>query len=148
MDVTKISSEVQIGAQPSKEQIQEMQRAGFKTVINLRVEHEDESQLDPVDEAALVREAGMEYLHIPVIGSQIREGQVDEFRNAVEQLPKPIFVHCAKGKRAAVLALMGQGVSEGWSGKETLAKAKEMGYPFDDPNLEKFAKEYVDSRRK
>jgi uncharacterized protein (TIGR01244 family) len=118
-----------------------------KTVINLRVEHESPDQIDPVDEGNLVREAGMEYLHIPVIGSQIREGQVDEFRNAVSQLPKPIFVHCQKGKRAGVLAMMDQGVRNRWSGKETIAKAREAGLEIDDAALVTFIREYVDSRK-
>ncbi len=147
MESKAITPDVSIGAQPQAADIQQLARDGVKTVINLRVDNETHDQLSPLDEAQMVRDAGMEYLHIPVIGSQVREGQVDEFCNAVEKLPKPIFVHCAKGKRAAALAVMNQARQEGWSGKKTLAQAEAMGYPYDDPNMAKFASEYVESRR-
>jgi uncharacterized protein (TIGR01244 family) len=148
MNTTKIRDEVSVGAQPTQADVQQLARDGFKTVINLRVENEEEGQLNPIDEAQMVRGEGMEYLHIPVISSQIREGQVDEFHDALDSLPKPVFVHCAKGKRAGILSLMDQARREKWSGKETLSRAKQMGWEITDASLEKFVKEYVDSRRK
>jgi uncharacterized protein (TIGR01244 family) len=146
MNAQKITSDVSIGAQPSETDLKQLARDGVKTVINLRVENEQEGQLSPMDEGQLARDLGLEYLHIPVIGDQIREGQVDEFRNAVENLPKPIYAHCAKGKRAATLSMMDRAVREGWSGKETLSQTKKMGFDLN-PNLEKFVKEYVDARK-
>ena len=146
MNSQQITKDISIGAQPSEQDLKQLAREGVKTVINLRVENEQEDQLSPIDEGQTARDLGMEYLHIPVIGDQIREGQVDEFRNAVENLPKPIYAHCAKGKRAATLCMMDRGMREGWSGKETVAQAKEMGFDFN-PNLEKFMQEYVDARK-
>jgi uncharacterized protein (TIGR01244 family) len=145
MNSHQILEEVSVGPQPSENDLKQLARKGVKTVINLRVENEQEGQLSPMDEGQLARDLGLEYLHIPVIGDQIREGQVDEFRNAVENLPKPIYAHCAKGKRAAALSMMTRGVRDGWSGKETVAQATQLGFEFD-PNLEKFMKEYVDAR--
>ncbi len=147
MESKFVTTDIAVGAQPSVEDILQLAREGVKTVINLRVENESDDQLSPFEEGQIVRDAGMEYLHIPVIASQVREGQVDEFCNAVEKLPRPIFVHCAKGKRAAALATMYQAVQEGWSGKKMIAHAEELGFPYDDPNLARFAREYVDSRR-
>jgi uncharacterized protein (TIGR01244 family) len=146
MNSQQITHDVSIGPQPSEQDLQQLAKDGVKTVINLRVENEQEGQLSPMDEGQMARDLGMEYLHIPVIGDQIREGQVDEFRNAVENLPKPVYVHCAKGKRAATLSLMDRAVCEGWSGKETLAQAKKQGFDLN-PNLEKFVREYVDARK-
>ncbi len=148
MQSKAINSEMSIGPQPSESDIQELAGQGVKTVINLRVDNEAEDQLSPIDEGQMARDAGMEYLHIPVIGNQIREGQVDEFRNAVDNLPKPIYVHCAKGKRAAVFAVMDEAVRKRRSGKEALARASELGYEVDNANLQKFVKEYIDSRNK
>jgi uncharacterized protein (TIGR01244 family) len=142
------TQDLTVGAQPTTQEISQLAREGFKTVINLRVENEQEGQLSPMEEGQTVRDAGMEYLHIPVIGNQIREGQVDEFTNAVESLPKPIYVHCAKGKRAGLFSTMHCAVKDGLSGKQTLARAKETGIEIDDANLERFVKEYVESRVK
>jgi uncharacterized protein (TIGR01244 family) len=147
MQTKQIAQEIFIGAQPQKEDIAALAAEGVQTVVNLRVENESDDQLSPVDEAQLVREAGMEYLHIPVIGSQIREGQVDEFRNAVEKLPKPIFVHCAKGKRAALFTVMDQSVREQTEGKNALSRISDLGYACADTNLRTFVKDYVDSRK-
>lgn len=147
MQTKQIAQEILIGAQPQREDITALAAEGVQTVVNLRVENESDDQLSPVDEAQLVREAGMEYLHIPVIGSQIREGQVDEFRNAVEKLPKPIFVHCAKGNRAALFTVMDQSVREQTGGKNALSRITDLGYDCDDANLRTFVKDYVDSRK-
>jgi protein tyrosine phosphatase (PTP) superfamily phosphohydrolase (DUF442 family) len=58
-----------------------------------------------VNEESLAKSVGLEYSHIP-FNPQIPV--VSDVKKAVEkvgELPKPILVHCAGAKRAAVVAL-------------------------------------------
>ncbi len=46
---------------------------------------------------------GMEAVHIPVVASAIGGEDIKAFREAVEDLPKPIAAFCRTGTRAALL---------------------------------------------
>jgi uncharacterized protein (TIGR01244 family) len=140
----KINEQITVGAQPTEAELRTLNQKGFKTVINLRVRNEEDQLILPEDEGEKVRDLGMTYLNLPVSASEIRVEQVDDFRNAVDKLPKPIFVHCNAGKRSGAFAMMQQAAEQGWSGDETLRKAEEMGFECDSPELIDFVKEYVD----
>lgn len=140
----KINDQVSIGPQPSEEEIKRLADDGFKSVINLRVQDEDDDQIPPHVEAMLVRDLGMEYVHIPISSQQILHDQVATFRQAIPNLNHPIYVHCSSGKRAAALTLMEEGIRKGWSGQTTLEQARAFGVDWDDPHLKQFVKDYVD----
>lgn len=147
-DRMKISDDVTVGAQPSEDQLAELARGGFKTVVNLRTPGEPEQPLPPDAEGEKVRALGMEYLHIPVSTKDMRTEQVDEFREKLAALPKPAFVHCHRGKRAGAFVMMGVAVEHGMTGDQTLRQAEQMGFECDQPALKEFVKGYVDQRRK
>ncbi len=91
------------GGQPTAEQLEELGRAGFKTVINLR--RPSEPGLE--DEAARVEALGMRYVSIPVGGADdLTEEKVRALTAALAASPGPTLVHCASGNRVgALLAL-------------------------------------------
>lgn len=146
-DRMKLSDHVSVGAQPSEEQLGQMAREGVKAVVNLRTEGEEGQPFSPSEEGEKVRALGMQYLHIPVSSKEPRAEQVDQFRGEVPGLPGPVFVHCAKGKRAGAFAMMHQAVESGWSGDETLEKAEQMGFECDEPALKDFVRGYIDKNR-
>ena len=43
------------------------------------------------------------------------------------------------------MLMMAYGTEMGWSGDETLEKAKKLGFECDKPELEQFVREYVDN---
>lgn len=146
-DRMKLSDHISVGAQPSEEQLRKMAEEGIKTVVNLRTAGEEDQPFSPEEEGERVRALGMEYLHIPVSSKEPRAEQVDQFRVEVPQLPGPVFVHCAKGKRAGAFAMMHQAVEAGWSGDETLEKAEQMGFECDVPALKDFVRDYIDKNQ-
>ena len=139
----EITKNVHTGAQPQESDLEELQQAGYSTVVNLRVPHEEESQLAPEDEGTKVRELGMSYLHIPVTMKQIRPEQVEEFSNALNVLEGPVYVHCKSGTRANIFAILHTAVDKGWSPDEAVRKGKEAGIKGDKPEILQFMKEYV-----
>ncbi len=140
----KINDQVTVGGQPTVEEIQHIAEEGFKSVVNLRVQDESDDQIPPHEEATLVRDQDMEYVHIPISTKQILHDQISTFRQAMTSLNHPIFVHCGSSQRAAALVLMDEGVRRGWSGQETLEQAQSMGAELDSPGLKTFVKDYVD----
>ncbi|EDZ66682.1 hypothetical protein NOC27_9 [Nitrosococcus oceani AFC27] len=69
---------------------------------------------------------------------------MDQFRERLEDVPKPVFVHCASGKRAGAFTMMATAVEQGMNGETALQKAREMGFECDVPQLEQFVKTYID----
>ncbi|TWT90358.1 Beta-lactamase hydrolase-like protein [Pseudobythopirellula maris] len=142
---TKINDELTVGPQPTENEIQKLGGQGFKSVVNFRTADEDEQPLSPEAEGEVVSSAGMEYSNIPVSMQSMGPDLVDRFREKYAKLPKPVFAHCKSGKRAGAMVMMHVAVEQGMSGEETLQKAKEVGFECDQPQLEQFVRQYVDS---
>lgn len=142
----RINDDVTVGGQPSEAEIGELKYQGFRTVVNFREEGEEDQPISPSNEKEWVVAAEMEYLHLPVAQQGISAHAVDEFREKYPYLPKPIFAHCASGKRAGAMVMMRMACDQGMSGDETLAQAQRLGFQCDKPKLMQFVKEYVDSR--
>lgn len=144
-DRIRIDDRVVVGkVPPTAEVVQNLAREGFRAVVNLRTEAEEDQPLSPQQEGEAVRRAGMEYRHIPVSGSALDPSLVDRFRREVPQLPGAVFVHCASGRRAGSFAVMLAAAKQGLSGDEALAKARDLGFDWSGaPDLEAFIRNYL-----
>ncbi len=140
----KINEQVTVGPQPDVDELQSLQREGFKTIANFRTSGEEEQPLSPDEEGKEVRELGMNYVNIPVSSDEMKAKQVDDFRKQFDNLEKPIYAHCKSGKRVGAFVMMHMACEQGWTGEETLKKAEEMGFECDKPELVDFVKTYVD----
>ncbi len=147
MQTMKINDQVSVGPQPSEKELRKLGQQGFKSVVNFRTEGEEEQPLSPQVEGEKVEAAGMEYLHIPVSMKSMGPELVDQFREKFPDLPKPVFAHCKSGKRAGAMVMMNMAVEHDMTGDQTLQKAKEMGFECDQPELEQFVRQYVDSHK-
>ena len=146
--VMKISDQVTVGAQPSEDQLQQLGKQGFKSVVNFRTEGEEDQPLSPKAEGEKVKAAGMTYLHVPVAMKSMGPEQVDQFREKYASLAKPVFAHCKSGKRAGAMVMMHMAIEQGMSGEQTLQQAEKMGFECDQPELKEFVKSYVDGHAK
>ena len=144
MDAMKINDEVTVGPQPSEEQLKELARQGFRSVVNFRTDGEDDQPLSPAQEGETVKALGMEYLHVPVSMKSMAPETVDRFRQRYPDLPKPVFAHCKSGKRAGAMVMMHVAAQSGMSGEQTLEQAERMGFRCDQPELKAFVRQYVD----
>ncbi len=141
----KINDNVTVGAQPSESEIPLLSEQGYKSVVNFRTAGEEEQPISPGEEGQKVEAAGMKYLHIPVSMDSMGPELVDRFREQFPDLPKPVFAHCASGKRAGAFVMMDMAVKQGMTGDQTLEKAEQMGFECDKPELKTFVKQYVDN---
>lgn len=93
------------GGQPTPEQIEAAADAGFRTVINLRIDAEKGFEW----EAEAVESLEMKYVSIPVAGAKgLTRETVERLDGALAEAAAtgPVLLHCASGNRiGAILAL-------------------------------------------
>jgi protein tyrosine phosphatase (PTP) superfamily phosphohydrolase (DUF442 family) len=84
------------GGQPTAEQLRALKAAGGEIVLDLR----DPMEPRPVDEGALVRELGMEYVNIPVRAGSLDDATLERILAALRQAgSRTVFFHCGSGSR-------------------------------------------------
>lgn len=95
----QVTDEVWTGGQPSAEQLQQVQAAGIKAVINLCPNGEC-----GWDEKAVVEAQGLHYATVPVSAAcDLSEEAARRFHDLLESAPKPVLIHCASGNRVGAL---------------------------------------------
>ena len=99
--ITKQSEEFSSASQISIEDISEIARLGFKTIINNRPDHEGgDVQPTSAQIKAVAESLGLNYFYIPVIPNNIQPAQVEAFKIAYQEADKPVLGFCRTGNRA------------------------------------------------
>lgn len=124
---TVIPDQLALGGQVHPEQLPDLARQGFKTLISNRPDQEEAAQpgSDQVRRAA--EEQGMDYVHIPVTADSLSRADVEAFHRAMSDKPKPVLAHCGSGRRSYFLWAAGQVLFEGASVDELVARGQELG---------------------
>lgn len=92
----QILPHVLTGGQPTAEQLKALKEAGGKIVLDLR----DPMEPRPVDEPALVRELGMEYVNIPVRAGSLDDTTLEHILAVLRGAgDRTVFFHCGSGSR-------------------------------------------------
>lgn len=113
-----LSDNLATAGQPLEEELEFISNAGYQVVINLALSDVDYSL---PDEKSVVKELGMEYVHIPVIWQNPTTADLDEFFDAMEAYKgRKIFIHCAANKRVSTFVALYRVVKEGWDYSEAM----------------------------
>jgi protein tyrosine phosphatase (PTP) superfamily phosphohydrolase (DUF442 family) len=84
------------GGQPNAAQFRALRDAGGKIVLDIR----DPMETRLVDEPALVRELGMEYVNIPVRAGSLDDATLDRILTVLRDAgDRTVFFHCGSGNR-------------------------------------------------
>lgn len=133
MKLTALTPNVTALGQPSADEILELAKRGYRSIISNRPDKESEDQPNWLDLKAAASAHNMDAVQIPIVMGQISHEQVEAFRDALKRLPKPIAVFCRTGTRAALMwALANEG---NLTIDERIAAAARGGYdlkPFRD----------------
>jgi protein tyrosine phosphatase (PTP) superfamily phosphohydrolase (DUF442 family) len=90
--------------QPSQEQLEAVKEAGFERVIYIAFSN---SRGALAGEDAVVKELGMDYLHVPVIWDAPTRSDFYTFAAAMQREPgKKTLLHCAANYRASAFAFL------------------------------------------
>ena len=93
-----------VAGQPTEAALREMVAGGVKTIINLRTQQEmDNRKQVPYDEAAVLKELGVTYVHIPLGGpdTPYTPEAVEKFAKAFEGANGKVLLHCTVAWRAS-----------------------------------------------
>lgn len=142
MNKRTITRDISVGGQPDETDIQRLQEAGFRTIVNLRTPA-DEGYRD--SEEREVEGRGLSYAAIPVAPDLLDDLAMQRFAGAVETVDAaPVYIHCAGGGRAGIVTLLHLAVKNGWSLAEALERGQELGIaPKEDSPYRAFFEDYI-----
>lgn len=104
MTITKITDTFSVSPQITPEEVAEIAKLGFKTIINNRPDNEGgEGQPKSADIKNAAEKHGLSYYHIPVIPNAIRDEDVEKFKQVLSEAPGPILGFCRTGNRASAM---------------------------------------------
>ena len=122
----ELETTIACGGSTRPEAIGEIKKMGFKAVINLRLASEEGALVE--EEGAVVRAAGMNYVHLPFNAQSPDPNLIDNFIAAVTSPANtPAYVHCAAGGRAASLWMIKRVKADGWAEARALEEANALG---------------------
>ena len=99
-----VGDDMFIGGQPTEKAIRELKAKGVTTIVNLRMP--EEMTRVGFDEAALAKELGIKYVHIPMRGTPENPygpKQLDTFTEAMASADGKVLLHCTVAWRASHL---------------------------------------------
>lgn len=100
-----VGSDVFISGQPTERALRDLHAQGVTTVVNLRTPEEMSKRVS-FDEAALVKELGMEYVYLPMRGTAefpYSPAAVKSFAAAMSSAKGKVLLHCTIAWRASHL---------------------------------------------
>jgi uncharacterized protein (TIGR01244 family) len=101
--IRTINQELAISGQITPEQLQQLVDDGYKSVINLCFANEQEFWPDEQEESQVL---GLCYVNLPIkVGNFTHQSAIGIFQ-IIQELPKPILIHCGNCKRAAAIVLL------------------------------------------
>lgn len=129
--------------QPSREGLEQLAKAGVKTILSLR------EKVDPEERREAGR-LGMTVENVPVLGFLMPTfSQVDRARRILEDpARRPAAVHCRHGKDRTGVVVAAYRVMKGMAPGKAAAEARSFGCCIPGyKDLETYLKDYAASRR-
>jgi protein tyrosine phosphatase (PTP) superfamily phosphohydrolase (DUF442 family) len=86
------------GGQPTEQQLKAFKAAGGEVVVDNR----DPMEPRPLDEPAVVRAAGMEYISLPIVHGAVTTDTMKRMHDTLKKLAgKKALLHCSSGNRTS-----------------------------------------------
>ncbi|WP_299845355.1 TIGR01244 family sulfur transferase [uncultured Roseovarius sp.] len=108
MDLRKITDDFTVSPQIEVSDIPAIVAAGYRSILCNRPDGEDPTQccFEEVSKAAL--DAGLEVRSVPITSGVVLPDDLNEFRDALAQLPQPVLAYCRSGTRCTMLWTIAQ----------------------------------------
>lgn len=126
MDIRPLDEALSASPQIAPEDLPAIAAQGFRSVISNRPDGEEPGQPSAEDLRQAAEAAGLAFAHVPVVGGAISDQDVADFREALANLPQPVFGFCRTGTRTTTLWALANVASI--SADDLIARAKSAGY--------------------
>jgi len=126
-DIRQVTPDFAVAPQLSPGDLAQAAADGFRLVINNRPDGEAGDQPGGAEMEAAARAAGMDYVHIPVVGGPT-PSQVEQNRAAIAGAGGPVLAFCRSGTRSIVTWSLGQQAAGERSRDELVSLGAAAGY--------------------
>jgi|UniRef100_A0A8J4H8N8 uncharacterized protein (TIGR01244 family) len=128
MQPKHLSHKLSVSTQLTHEDFSELAKGGVRTVINNRPDGEDAGQMTAAAAAALARQHGMDYHHIPLTMKDISPEAIERFAAVLEKAEGRVHAHCRSGTRSALLWALSEVKAGRMSVDEACAAVAKHGF--------------------
>jgi sulfide:quinone oxidoreductase len=126
MTPKKLTDELSVSAQISPDDVREIARLGFKSIISNRPDGEGAGQPGFAEIEHEAQANGLSARYIPLESGTLDEATVADFGAALAELPKPILAYCRSGTRCTMLWALSEAGQ--LPIEDILSKASAAGY--------------------
>lgn len=126
MEIRKIDDNISVAPQIAVQDVAEIARLGFKTLVANRPDREESGQPSMADIEAAAAEHGLKWVYLPVESGNITDADVDNFAPMIRDADKPVFAFCRSGTRCTVLWALS--AARELDPREILTRARRAGY--------------------
>ena len=140
----RVSSALFRGAQPDEHGLENLQRLGVTTIINLRMADD----VVPGEEAT-ARRLGIGYVNVALPGlSAPRNADVERVLALIASSPPPVFVHCEHGAdRTGTIVACYRMRHDGWTAAQAMAEAQRHGISVFQFGMKRFIRGFTGQRK-
>ena len=124
-----LTPKLSVASQMTTTDVQEAANQGFTVIINNRPDNEETGQPLASEIEAFALKLGIQYIHQPVVGSNITTNDIATFAKLIEDTPGKLLAHCRTGTRCTMLWALSQKGKQ--SADDILARAKTAGYELE-----------------
>ena len=103
MDVRSLTEDFAVSPQIRPEELPDIAAAGFRSVLCNRPDGEEPGQPDFDAIAAAAGAAGLVARSVPIVSGMLTPQAVEDFRRALQEMPRPILAYCRSGTRSTML---------------------------------------------
>lgn len=126
MDIRKIDDSISVAPQIAIDDVAEIARLGFRTLVANRPDHEEYGQPAMADIEAAAKAEGLEWVYMPVESGNITDQDVERFAPMIRDAEKPVLAFCRSGTRCTVLWALSS--ARDHQPEEILSQARNAGY--------------------
>ncbi|HEX4113415.1 MAG TPA: TIGR01244 family sulfur transferase [Stellaceae bacterium] len=124
----RITDQLSVAGQISPDEIADLAKQGFATIINNRPDGEEPDQPSAAVNQAAAEQQGLRYVYQPVTTSAIGKADVTAFHHALSRASTPVLAHCRSGTRCYLLWGLSKVLFEHESPLAIVADAAHKGY--------------------
>lgn len=126
MEIRKIDDTISVAPQIAVDDVAELARLGFKTLVANRPDQEEPGQPAMSDIEAAAEEHGLKWVFLPVESGNITNEDVDQFAPMIRDADKPVLAFCRTGTRCTILWALSNAREHELD--DIMAKAQRAGY--------------------